>query len=111
MFLCICSDATHRAQRGKELRQEERSFSAEQNPFSVRRASRTPQACSKSHRPWRFVHLRARARARASSVFCFLPSLLHLSCNFFDFSRLRTKKRWRQGEGGEGWVCNWLWFN
>ena len=40
-----------------------------------------------------FVHLRARARARASSVFCFLPSLLHLSCNFFVFSWLRTKKR------------------
>lgn len=96
-FPCSCScasAATRRTVRSEEgkLRQEERSFATEQNPFSVRHASRTPQACSKSHRPWRFVHLRARARARASSVFCFLPSLLHLSCNFFDFSWLRTKK-------------------
>ena len=97
-FPCSCSRAsaatrrTVRSEEGK-LRQEERSFATEQNTFSLRHASRTPQACSKSHRPWRFVHLRARARARASSVFCFLPSLLHLSCNLFDFSWLWTKKR------------------
>ena len=55
----------------RKLRQEEKSFGTEQNTFSVRRASRTTQACSKSHRPWRFVHLRERAPARpVFSVFC-----------------------------------------
>ena len=71
-FPCSCScasAATRRTVRSEEgkLRQEERSFGTEQNTFSVRRTSRTPQAGSKSHRPWRFVHLRARP---VFSVFC-----------------------------------------
>jgi len=68
---------TVRSEEGK-LRQEERSFATEQNTFTVRRASRTPQACSKSHRPWRFVHLRARARPRVQCFlfFAFTPSPL-----------------------------------
>ena len=96
-FPCSCScasAATRRTVRSEEgkLRQEERSFGTEQNTFSVRRTSRTPQAGSKSHRPWRFcTPSRASARPRVQ-CFLFLPSLLHLSCNFFVFSWLRTKK-------------------
>jgi hypothetical protein len=72
MFLCICSDATHRAQRGKELRQEERSFVTEQNPFSVRHASRTPQPMAFCT-PSRAI---ARPRVQCFLFFAFTPSPL-----------------------------------